>query len=314
MASGRADAEKEIKRNPHGDFKAVEASRPPFDTSISFHYTQTPKPDWKPGSGPNTPSSLTKPHRSINPYEDGRPVVHNYKLLISAIVPRPVGFVSTISADGKSTNLAPFSYFNVVNHDPPMFVLGFAGGMDRAKDTLKNLLGTKEAVINIITEEYIEAANYTSINAPVGVSEWAFSGLHAERSKYVKPDRVKEAVFSIEGKLVETVEWTSKNPATPGKKTGVTAFVEGVNFWVREDAIDEQGVLIDPAVSYECEVCGSGALLMANRFLSRYLEWVVLHMRGRRRRLSCRDRITRRLSRILRLQSWCSRRVKVSSR
>jgi flavin reductase (DIM6/NTAB) family NADH-FMN oxidoreductase RutF len=249
MASGRADAEKEIKRNPHGDFKSVEASRPPFDASAHFHFTQTPKPDWTPGSGPNEPSSLQKSHRSINPYEEGRPVVHNYKLLISAIVPRPIGFVSTICKDGKSTNLAPFSYFNLVNHDPPMFILGFAGGMDKAKDTLKNLLDTKECVINIITEEYIEAANYTSINAPVGVSEWSFSGLHAEKSKIVRPDRVKEAVFSIEGKLHDTVEFTSKNPATPDKKTGVTAFVEGVNFWVREDAIDEQGVLVDPAVS-----------------------------------------------------------------
>jgi flavin reductase (DIM6/NTAB) family NADH-FMN oxidoreductase RutF len=249
MAAGRADAEKEIKRNPHGDFKAVEASRPAFDKTSSFHFTQTPKPDWTPGSGANDASHSGKSHRSIGPYEQGRPVVHNYKLLISAIVPRPIGFVSTVSADGQSTNLAPFSYFNLVNHDPPMFVLGFAGGMDKAKDTLKNLLDTKEATVNIISEDFIEAANFTSINAPTGISEWAFSGLHPEKSKIVKPDRVKEAVFSIEAKLVDTVEWTSKNPETPGKKTGVTAFVEGVNFWAREDAIDEQGVLIDPAVS-----------------------------------------------------------------
>lgn len=248
MATGRADAEKEIKRNPHGDFKAVEASRPPFDKTSSFHYTQTPKPDWTPGSGPNDASNQGKSHRSIAPYEQGRPVVHNYKLLISAIVPRPIGFVSTISADGQSTNLAPFSYFNLVNHDPPMFVLGFAGGMDKAKDTLKNLLDTKEATVNIISEHYAEAANFTSINAPPGISEWAFSGLHPEKSKIVRPDRVKEAVFSIEAKLVDSVEWTSKNPDTPGKKTGVTVFIEGVNFWAREDAIDEQGVLIDPAV------------------------------------------------------------------
>ena len=210
MATGRMDAEKEIKRNPHGDFKAVESSRPPFDTSTSFHFTQTPKPNWQPGSGPNEPSSLEKTHKQIDPYAEGRPVVHNYKLLISAIIPRPIGFTSTISADGKSTNLAPFSYFNMVNHDPPVFVLGFAGGMDKAKDTLKNLLDTKEAVINIITEEYIEAANYTSVNAPEGISEWAFSGLHAEKSTLVKPDRVKEAIFSIEAKLIDTTEWTSK--------------------------------------------------------------------------------------------------------
>ncbi|EUC37761.1 hypothetical protein COCCADRAFT_1421 [Bipolaris zeicola 26-R-13] len=248
MAAGRADAEKEIKRNPHGDFKAVEASRPPFDKTSSFHYTQTPKPNWPLGSGPNDASDQGKSHRSIAPYEQGRPVVHNYKLLISAIVPRPIGFVSTISADGQSTNLAPFSYFNLVNHDPPMFVLGFAGGMDKAKDTLKNLLDTKEATVNIISEHYVEAANFCSINAPPGISEWAFSGLHPEKSKIVRPDRVKEAVFSIEAKLVDKVEWTSKNPDTPGKKTGVTVFIEGVNFWAREDAIDEQGVLIDPAV------------------------------------------------------------------
>ncbi|KAF2828075.1 hypothetical protein CC86DRAFT_405093 [Ophiobolus disseminans] len=247
MASGKMDAEKEIKRNPHGDFKAVEASRPPFEPN-NFHFTQAPKPDWKPGSGPNEPSSLRKKHRQIDPYAEGRPVAQNYKMLISAIVPRPVGFVSTVNADGKSTNLAPFSYFNLMNHDPPVFVLGFAGGMDKAKDTLKNLLETKECTINLITEEYIEAANYTSINAPEGISEWSFSGLHGVKSSIVKPDRVQEAVFSIEGKLISTHEWTSKNPATPDKKTGVTAFVEGVKFWAREDAIDEQGVLIDPAV------------------------------------------------------------------
>jgi flavin reductase (DIM6/NTAB) family NADH-FMN oxidoreductase RutF len=254
MASGKMDAEKEIKRNPHGDFKAVEASRPPFAKN-DFHYTQAPKPDWKAGSGANEPSCLEKEHREINPYADDRPVAQNYKMLISAIVPRPVGFVSTISADGKSTNLAPFSYFNLMNHDPPIFVLGFAGGMDKAKDTLKNLLDTKECTINIITEEYIEAANYTSINAPDGISEWSFSGLHGAKSSLVKPDRVKEAVFSLEGKLVSTHEWTSKNPATPDKRTGVSAFVEGVNFWIREDTIDEQGVLIDPAVSY-ADCCG----------------------------------------------------------
>ena len=80
------------------------------------------------------------------------------------------------------------------------------------------------------------------------MSEWSFAGLTPEKSKIVRPDRVKEAVFSIEAKLVETREWTSKNPSTPDKKTGVTAFLEGVNFWAREDAIDEQGVLLDPAV------------------------------------------------------------------
>ena len=246
-AQGKLDAEKEIKRNPHGDFKAVEASRPPFNTSSKWHYTQTVAPSWKPGDGANDKSNLHIPHRKIDPYEEGRAAVSNYKLLISGIVPRPVGFVSTISADEKTTNLAPFSYFSVISHDPPLFTLGFSGGYNRPKDTLNNLLAQKECTLNIISEDYIEAANYTSINAPEGVSEWPFSGLTPAKSTVVRPDRVQESVFSVEAKLLETREWESR--VTPGKKTGVLAIVEGVRFWVREDAVDESGVLIDPAVS-----------------------------------------------------------------
>lgn len=123
--------------------------------------------------------------------------------------------------------------------------------MDKPKDSLANLVATEECVLNIISEEYIEAANFCSINAPAGTSEWALSGLHPAKSTLVKPDRVKEAVFSIEAKLVETREWESR--VTPGKKTGVLAIVEGARFWVREDAIDEEGVLIDPAVSRCCD-------------------------------------------------------------
>lgn len=242
----KLDAEAAIKRNPHGDFKAVEASRPPFNTSSAWQYTQTPSPSWKPGDGANTKPKQDYKHKEIDPNAEGRPVRDNYKLLISGIVPRPVGFVSTISEDGKSTNLAPFSFFNMISHDPPLFVLGFSGGFNRAKDTLVNLLATKECVLNIISEDFIEAANFTSINTPEGVSEWPFSGLIQADTAVVKPKRVKEAIFSIEAKLVEMREWESR--VTPGKKTGVLGIVEGVRFWVREDALNEEGTLIDPAV------------------------------------------------------------------
>lgn len=265
MAEPKTDAENIVKRNPHPDFKKVEASRPHFNTSSQWHFTQTPKPDWKPGSGANNPSHKDKQHREIDPYASGRPANHNYKMLISGIVPRPVGFVSTISDDGETTNLAPFSYFNVIAHDPPLFILGFAGGFTRPKDTLTNLVATKECTLNIISEDFIEAANYTSINAPEGVSEWAFSGLTPAKSKIVKPDRVAESVFSIEAKLVETREWESR--VVPGKKTSVLGIVEGVRFWVREDAIDEEGVLIDPAVSFHrCSLLKSPAFFRNGLF------------------------------------------------
>jgi len=190
--------------------------------------------------------SSDPPQVEIDPYAEGRPAVSNYKLLISAIIPRPVGFVSTRSKDGSSTNLAPFSYTQVINHDPPIFIIGYAGGRDQAKDSLRNLTETGECVINIISEHFIEAANSTSINAPYGVSEWALSGLTPAPCTDVKASRVKEAVFAAECKLMETKEFESR--ATPGKKTGVLAIVEGVRFWAREDAINEDRNIIDPSV------------------------------------------------------------------
>jgi flavin reductase (DIM6/NTAB) family NADH-FMN oxidoreductase RutF len=246
----KLDSEATIKRNPHGNFKEVEASRPAWrePQGDPFPFTQTRNPAWQAGDGANdNGASLKHSHISIDPYAPGRPAAFNYKLMISAIIPRPVGFVSTRSADGSSTNLAPFSYFTMVNHDPPVFVLGYAGGFDNAKDSLRNLNETKECVINIISEHYIEAANATSVNAPYGVSEWALTGLTPADCEEVKASRVKEAVFSVEAKLMETKEFESR--ATPGKKTGVLAIVEGVKFWAREDAVNEERNLIDPAVS-----------------------------------------------------------------
>jgi flavin reductase (DIM6/NTAB) family NADH-FMN oxidoreductase RutF len=244
----RMDAEKSIKRNPHPDFKKVEGSRELWDKSLAWNIKQTLKPDWKYGDGGNDGgASLSKSHVEIDPYEDGRPAIYNYKLLISGIVPRPIGFVSTRSKDGSSTNLAPFSYFQMINHDPPLFTIGYAGGFDNAKDSLKNLSESGECVINIISEHFIEAANASSVNAPYGESEWSLTGLTPAPSTTVKASRVKEAVFSVEGKLESTREFESKN--TPGKKTGVLTIIEGTRFWVREDAINEEKNLIDPAVS-----------------------------------------------------------------
>ena len=170
----------------------------------------------------------------------------NYKLLISGIIPRPIGFLSTISKDGTSTNLAPFSYTQVFNHDPPIFGVGFSGGIDNAKDTLRNLLDTGECVINIISEHFIEAANACAIDLPYGQSEWSVSGLTPADTEVVKPKRVKESIFSVEGKLLNHQEFESRK--TEGKKTGVLCVIEGVRFWVREDAINEDRSLIDPEV------------------------------------------------------------------
>ncbi|OTA60005.1 hypothetical protein K449DRAFT_384767 [Hypoxylon sp. EC38] len=243
--------EADYKRNPHPDFKGVEASRPDWNKESHFRYTKTADPSWSFGSGTNTlrdPAAANeKKHISIDPYEPGRPAPFNYKLLISGIVPRPIGFVSSQSPDGSVRNLAPFSYFNMVNHDPPLFVLGFASSLETPKDTLKNLVESRECVINIISEDFIEAANAASVDSPYDVSEWDISGLTPVHDCVdVRAARVKEAVFSVECKLESVREFESR--AKPGKKSGSMVVVEGTRFWVREDAINEERNLIDPAV------------------------------------------------------------------
>ncbi|KAH8176559.1 flavin reductase like domain-containing protein [Sarocladium implicatum] len=233
---------------PRPDFKVVEASRPEFDSSSQFRFTRSPNPTWTFGSGangehPTTPAS----HVAIDPYAEGRPPNFNYKLLISAIIPRPIAFVSTLSPDGKTQNLAPFSYFNFVNHDPPILVVGFASSVASAKDTLRNVLESKEAVINIISETFVEAANATAINAPYGVSEWDVAGLTPVYDcETVKAPRVKEAVFSVEVKLHSVTEFDSKSK--PGQKSGTMCTFEGMRFWAREDAVNEERNILDPQV------------------------------------------------------------------
>lgn len=243
---------------PHPPFKEVEASRPPWNSSASPHYTQTLNPNWKVGDGayrPCGPPVSSQPqHIVIDPYADSRAPLSNYKLLVSAIVPRPIGFISTRSADGSSTNVSPFSFFNIVTADPPTFVFGVngpklvgpPGTTTTRKDTLTNLVETGECVINIISEDYIDAANMTCTNAPYGVSEFDISGLtRGEDTQQVRAPRVKEAAFSVEAKVVDKREITSKTD--PSKVTATMFTVEGVRFWAREDALNEErsAMLID---------------------------------------------------------------------
>ncbi|KAH6897156.1 hypothetical protein B0T10DRAFT_476105 [Thelonectria olida] len=237
------------KRNPHPDFKATEAARPDWDSKAGVRFTKTPDPDWKLGSGANKlgETGPSKAHIAIDPHAPGRSLLSNYKFLISSIVPRPIAFVSSRAADGSAVNLAPFSWFNMINYDPPMFIVSVASPLDRAKDTLRNLVDSRECVINIISEPFIEAANATCVNAPYGVSEWDVSGLTpAYDCETVACARVREAIVSVEAKLHSVQELDSK--AQPGQKSCTLLILEGTRFWVREDATNEDKSLVDPDV------------------------------------------------------------------
>ncbi|KAK1927731.1 hypothetical protein DB88DRAFT_45866 [Papiliotrema laurentii] len=205
----------------HPPFEEVEASRPDFEASYSPVATKVPKPNFVPGSGLNTlpyaedfsPERAT--WRCIKPEEQA--LGDMYKLMISAVTPRPIAFISTRSAEGEE-NLAPMSYFNMVSHDPPTIVVSVQGGSkkhaDGFKDTNHNVKETKEFCVSIISEPFLEAANYTSIDAPNDISEWKLSGLTQRPSETVKPAHVAESAFSMECSLMHWYEITGSSGKT----------------------------------------------------------------------------------------------------
>jgi flavin reductase (DIM6/NTAB) family NADH-FMN oxidoreductase RutF len=124
-----------------------------------------------------------------------------YGLLTSIIAPRPIAFVSSISADGKP-NLSPFSYFNLGGANPPSVVFSVTNNREgKEKDTLLNLRETREYVVNAVTFPMAGAMNVTSAAYPRGVSEWDMAGFNPEPSTRVRPARVVESPVSMECKL-----------------------------------------------------------------------------------------------------------------
>lgn len=228
------------KRRP---FKETEAERPDWDVSRSgFTWHKTLNPRWKLGDGAS--STASPPSQiAIDPYEEGRPSLFNYRLITSAVIPRPTAVVSTLSADGKSSNLAPYSFFQAMSHDPPTFVVSQAVTENASKDTLRNLRETAECVIHLLNEDILEAGNACSVQAPYGVSEWALSGLTPAKCEVVRPSRIAEAAFAVECKLKHVYEIESH--ANPGSTSSAIAILEGVRFWCREEILDEDRKTVD---------------------------------------------------------------------
>jgi len=155
-----------------------------------------------------------------------------YKLLIGAVVPRPIAFVSSLSANGVR-NLAPFSFFTVVSANPPVICFcplrRASGG---AKDTLQNIRDTAEFVVNIVSEGIAAQMNKASADFPPGVDEFAESGLTPQASDLIRPPRVKECGIAMECRLRQIVE-VSDRPLG-----GSLVLGDVLRFHVRDDWFD----------------------------------------------------------------------------
>lgn len=129
-----------------------------------------------------------------------------YQWMIRTILPRPIAWVSTIDAAGR-TNLAPFSFFQGVTAHPP--TLMFAPVNDRTgakKDTVRNIEAVPEFVVNLVSHALAEAMNRTSATLPPGESEFERFGIAAAVSGRVRPPRVAAAPVAFECVLHQIVQ------------------------------------------------------------------------------------------------------------
>ena len=145
-----------------------------------------------------------------------------YNIIISSVAPRPIAWVSSLSASGQA-NLAPFSFFNCVCAQPPLLAFSTAlrparqssatSAQGEPKDTLRNVRETREFVINVVTFDLLEPMNTTSGEYDHSVNEFELAGLTPRASTVVRPPAVAESPVNFECKLHQIVDFS---PAPTG--------------------------------------------------------------------------------------------------
>ncbi|WP_198083064.1 flavin reductase family protein [Variovorax sp. E3] len=164
----------------------------------------------------------------------------NFKrTLFNAIVaPRPIGWISTMSPEGR-VNLAPFSHFNLVSTAPPVVIFSCNAPADRhEKDTITNVRATGEFVTNLVTWELRDPMNISSLDAPYGTDEFELAGLEKAPSQKVRPPRVARSPASMECKLLRIVEI---EPQGPGDTVSNVVFGRVVGIHLDPEFIEPSG-------------------------------------------------------------------------
>ncbi len=144
------------------------------------------------------------------PKNDHGMAVDPFKALV---VPRPIGWISTVDAQGR-VNLAPFSFYNGVSESPPMvmFCPGGSYGTSPAKHSLLNVKATGEFVVNMVSEKLKDAMNVTTAMVEMGIDEMKLAKLDPAPSRLVKPPRVAASPVALECKLWKVVDLPNSGP------------------------------------------------------------------------------------------------------
>ena len=161
-----------------------------------------------------------------------------YNPLKACVVPRPIGWLTTISAAGI-VNLAPFSFFNVFSEEPPLIVLGLQHKPDLApKDTTRNIRRNGEFVVHMVDEALASAMNDCAVDFPAGESEVSALGLATAPCIDVKVPRLAAAPFALECKRNVALAFG------PGRELLVG---EVLRIHAREGLVDPESMYVDLA-------------------------------------------------------------------
>ena len=128
-----------------------------------------------------------------------------YRLLVGIVVPRPIAWITTISLSGL-VNAAPFSCYTFVCNDPPMLAINIGRRDGELKDTARNIEKSGEFVVNVVSEELVEAMHDTSQECDAGVSEVDALELAVSPSRTVRPPRLQCSPVSLECHLDRVIE------------------------------------------------------------------------------------------------------------
>lgn len=163
-----------------------------------------------------------------------------YAWLTQAIIPRPIAWVSTISADGKP-NLAPFSFFQAVCSNPPTLMFVPTNNRDGGKkDTLRNIEAVPEFVVNLVSHALAAPMNTTAAPLPYGENEFAHAGVVPVSSTKVRPPRVADSPVAIECTLDRIVTIGS------GVGAGNVVFGRIVAMHIADSVLGDDGKSLDP--------------------------------------------------------------------
>ena len=154
-----------------------------------------------------------------------------YKLLIGTVIPRPIALVTTLGLDGRA-NAGPFSFFNVLTHDPAIVAIGVENHADmRFKDTARNIRETEEFTVHIADYAMVQKMEVCAIKFGPEVDELAEAGLTTVTGEMVRSPRILEAPAALECRRTMTLEISRAREIILGEVLGV---------FVRDDLVNDR--------------------------------------------------------------------------